>query len=80
MSMSLSEISDSVSSGPHQPPAPRPTQAHLVFREAMCRHYKAERERSEACLGDIINILQNRTAQHSDVIDDILLRLTKHYA
>lgn len=65
--------------GPIPPDPPMPTQAHLVFREALCRHYKFERDRSEECLGDIIQALQNRQAQPSDTIDVILIRLIKHY-
>ena len=79
MAMTCDEISAAVSSGPSPPPAPKPTQAHLVFREALSRHYKAERDRTEGCLGDIINILQNRTAQPGELVDDILMRLIKHY-
>ena len=52
---------------------------YTVFREALSRHYKAERERSEACLADIVEILKHQTRPHSETIDAILLRLIHHY-
>jgi hypothetical protein len=49
--------------------------AHIAFKEAIARHYKAERDRAEECLGDIIKILD----QEGDQIDMILSRLVQHY-
>ena len=67
-------------SGRASPPTPpMPTQAHLVFREALARHYKTERDRSEDCLGCIVTILQDRTKQPQEIVDQILIRLVDHY-
>lgn len=49
--------------------------AHMAFKEAIARHYKAERDRAEECLGDIIKILD----QEGDQIEQILNRLINHY-
>lgn len=46
-----------------------------AFKEALARHYKAERDKAEECLGDIIKILD----QEGDQIEQILNRLVEHY-
>ena len=51
------------------------TDAHVAFKEAIARHYKAERDRAEGCLGDIIKILD----QEGDQMEQILNRLIEHY-
>lgn len=48
----------------------------MAFKEAIARHYKAERDRAEACLGDIIKILD----QEGDQVEQILNRLIRHYS
>jgi hypothetical protein len=52
------------------------TNAHIAFKEAIARHYKAERDRAEDCLGDIIKILD----QEGDQVEQILNRLVRHYS
>ncbi|UQD69189.1 hypothetical protein JEY40_24550 [Bradyrhizobium japonicum] len=49
--------------------------AHIAFKEAIARHYKAGRDRAEECLGDIIKILE----QEGDQAEQILSRLARHY-
>lgn len=53
--------------------------AHDKFQAAMGRYYKAERDRTELCLSDIIEILRTSEVEHKQVAS-ILARLTDHYA
>lgn len=52
--------------------------AHDQFRMAMGIYYKTERDRSEACLAEIINILGSSETEVQQV-QKILDRLTEHY-
>lgn len=52
----------------------------LVFKATLARYYKAERDRSEACMGDIVKILQDETAPEAEQVENILERLVKHYS
>ncbi len=54
------------------------TRQRSEFRLAIGLYYKAERERSEAVLGEIINILGNSDTEVQQV-EKILTRLTEHY-
>ena len=51
---------------------------HDNFRLALGSYYKGERDRAEACLGDIIKILENSETEEVQ-IQNILTRLTAHY-
>ncbi len=55
------------------------TDQHTAFKAALARHYKAERDRSEECLGDIIKILDWSDAMESTQVEKILERLIAHY-
>lgn len=55
------------------------TEHHDIFKAALSRHYKAERDRSEECLGDIIKIISDDTAPDAEITEKILERLAKHY-
>lgn len=54
------------------------TETHVAFHAAMKRHYQGERDRSEKCLGDIIEILQKQLGE-DEQIDEIVNRLISHY-
>jgi hypothetical protein len=62
-----------------RPPDPPGPNHNSPFREAMSRHYKAERDRTEACLRDIVTILENKYSPYPEQISEIRLRLVKHY-
>jgi len=49
---------------------------YLAFKTAIARHYKAQRDRAEECIGDIIKILD----QDGDQSEQILNRLIEHYS
>lgn len=49
------------------------------IRALFADHYKAERNRAEDCLGDIIKILQVKDADESARLDQILDRMIRHY-
>lgn len=51
-----------------------------VFKAALARYYKAERDRTEECLGDIIKTLQEETTPEAEQVEQILERLVKHYS
>lgn len=51
----------------------------LVFKATLARYYKAERDRSEACMGDIVDILKDETAPEAEQVEKILERLVAHY-
>jgi len=48
-------------------------------REAFAEFYKLERDRGEACLGDIIKILQVPDISESERLNQILERMIRHY-
>lgn len=52
---------------------------HDEFRMMLGNYYKVERDRSEKCLGDIVNILDNAENEETQ-LRAILDRLTSHYA
>lgn len=60
-------------------PIGKPLDAHDEFRLALGVYYKTERDRSEACLTEIINILSNSDSEEQQ-IEKIFGRLTDHYA
>ena len=51
--------------------------ARLEF--ALRQHYKAERERAECCLSDILAILCDAGCRDDEQLQKITERLTKHY-
>jgi hypothetical protein len=51
-----------------------------VFKAVLARYYKAERDRSEECLWDIIKVLQDETTSEGEQVDKILERLVTHYS
>lgn len=53
--------------------------AHERFRDALSHYYKTERDRSERCLSDIINLLGSCNPEHQQV-EAICERLTIHYS
>lgn len=53
--------------------------AHDTLRLALGQYYKSERDRTERCLGDIIDILANAEPEHQQVVR-VLGRLTDHYS
>lgn len=56
------------------------SEQHEAFREAISRHYKAGREQAEACLGDIIKVLDDQTMPETEQVEKILDRLIQHYS
>jgi hypothetical protein len=50
------------------------------IRAAFSNHYRAERDRSEKCIGDIIDILQERDSSADEQTDAILERIIVHYS
>jgi hypothetical protein len=50
-----------------------------AFKNAWIRHYRNERDRSEACIGDIMEALGDRDATDTETIEAILNRIIKHY-
>lgn len=50
-----------------------------AFKNAWIRYYRGERERSEGCIGDIIEALGDRDASDAETIEAILNRIIKHY-
>jgi UDP-2,3-diacylglucosamine pyrophosphatase LpxH len=55
-------------------------EARIMFKSAFINHYKNERERSESCIGDIIDILQTRDTSSDDQTVEILERIIRHYS
>jgi len=53
--------------------------AHDQFRMALGIYYKKERDRTEECLGQIVNILGSSDVE-SKQVEQILQALTDHYA
>jgi hypothetical protein len=53
--------------------------ASTVFKATLAKYYKAERDRTEECLGDIIGILTAQPATDPEQVQRILERLVKHY-
>lgn len=51
-----------------------------AFKSAWINYYRNERDRSEACLRDIMEVLEVRDSSDADNIDAIFGRLIKHYA
>lgn len=51
----------------------------IVFKATLARYYKAERDRSEECLGDIIKIVSDSTSPDAEVNEKIIERLVQHY-
>lgn len=51
----------------------------MRFKNAFIRHYKNERERSESCISDIIDILGDRDNTEAQNIAAILDRIVVHY-
>ena len=49
-------------------------------RAAFSKYYETERNRSEACLGDIINILSRGDMDDAEQVANIVNRLIKHYS
>lgn len=50
-----------------------------AFKAAWIRYYRAERDRSERCIGEIMDILEDRANADNQTIDAILDRIIKHY-
>lgn len=55
-------------------------EARNVIRRAFSNHYQAERDRSEKCIGDICDILQERDSSSDEQTVAILDRIIKHYS
>jgi hypothetical protein len=49
------------------------------IKDAFSRHYKAERDRSEKCLGNIIEIMVGNEADH-DKLKAIAKAMVEHYS
>lgn len=56
------------------------TNKHAEFQRIMKDHYAAERNRSEACLGDILNIICDEDMTIADQVEKITGRLVQHYS
>lgn len=56
------------------------TEARTSIRAAFCNHYRAERDRSEKCIGEIIDILQERDTTSDEQTVAILERIIQHYS
>jgi hypothetical protein len=54
-------------------------EARGMIRTAFSNHYRAERDRSEKCIGDIIDILQERDSSDEQTVA-ILERIIVHYS
>lgn len=52
----------------------------LVFKSVLANYYKNERDRTERCLVDIINILSDEAMPEPVQIENILARLSGRYA
>jgi hypothetical protein len=52
----------------------------MTIKAAFCNHYRAERDRSEKCIGDIIDILQERDTSADEQTNAILERIITHYS
>ena len=51
---------------------------HEQFQAALAKYYKSQRDRTEKCLSDIVDIVASR--DHSAIIvDQIIDRLVAHY-
>jgi hypothetical protein len=48
-------------------------------KTAFAQYYKAERNRSEACLDDIIKIMQMPDIGEGEQLNQILSRMIRHY-
>lgn len=48
-------------------------------KAAFAKYYKTERDRSEACLDDIIKIMQVPDIGESEQLNQILCRMIRHY-
>lgn len=53
-------------------------EARGMIRAAFSNHYRAEHDRSEKCIGDILDILQERDSSEQTVA--ILERIIVHYS
>jgi hypothetical protein len=51
----------------------------MAFKNAFIRHYRNELDRSEACIGKLIDILGDKDLAEDKQIEAILDRLIKHY-
>lgn len=51
----------------------------VAIKNAFIRHYRAERDRSEACIGDIIDALGDRDNTPEQTVQAILDRIIMHY-
>jgi hypothetical protein len=58
---------------------PTPEQRRLTFKNVFIRHHRKERERSESCIGDIIDILGDRDNTDAQTIQAIIDRIISHY-
>jgi|GEM_PF-4892895 len=56
------------------------TEARALIRAAFTDHFRNERERSEKCIGDIIDILQERDSTSDAQTVAILERIIQHYS
>jgi hypothetical protein len=79
MALTCDEIGNAANRDKQVYPAPLITGTHIAFRDALLRHHKAERDRTEKCLGSIINLVTDSKAKPETVIDGILLLLVEHY-
>lgn len=58
---------------------PTPEERRIMFKNAFLRHSRKERDRSEACIGDIIDILGDRDNTDAQTISGIVDRIITHY-
>jgi hypothetical protein len=50
-----------------------------VFKSVFANYYKAERDRSESCIRDIMDVLEDKDSSDSETIEAILSRIIQHY-